>query len=465
MPDVVLKTRRQLVTEFIRRFVTYTDRVTWFGATSVIRAFATAFAGWVEGCYQLFTGLVRRFSVKGSSGDNLSDVCSERGVERDDANRAKLFVVVSPLTANATAISLGTGPVGAGDEIEVDDSSIFQVADSIRIRNGDGTVTETCAIAGITIGTGPTGGDELEIVGALVGTYNPAGEDVDVLLRVTIPAGEQVDTSVGVSFHTLAAVTTGDSNPIMDGEGTTLALADKVWCEAVTPGASGNVDVQTVTDFASTYRISGVFNPERGTGGDDDEPDYQLKYRTVHAPTIANQETLIWIEAMLKASSLDVLRAMKTTGTTVGTLFVRLLRRNGGTFNNTELQAIENLVEARVRSYMACSASNVTLTAVEVEARITLEPGYTLEEVWRAAANSLAAFLDYRTWSWGQDVDEADLLTIVNSTPGVASLETSSFLPAADTSVVDTSLPVLARLSLEDTDTGDTYNAELAVGF
>lgn len=463
--DPIIKTRRQLVTEFIRRFVTYTDRLTWFGANSSSRAFAMAFAAWIEGCYQLYVGIVRRFTVRGGADDILEDVCAERGVKRLGANRSKLYVVVSPLTANAEDVTIGTGPVGGGDEIEVDDSTIFQVGDSIRIRNGDGSVTETATIAGISIGTGFHGDDELEIVGALVGAYTPAADDVDVLLREAIPAGEQVNTSVGVSFHTLDALTTGDSNPIMDGESTSLGLADKVWCECTTTGANGDVEVLTVTDFATAYRIAGVFNPERGSGGGDEEPDYELKYRTIHAPTIANQETMAWVETVLKASSQDVLRGINATGTAVGTMYAAALRRNGGSFSAAQLTAMNAYASARARSYLSVSISNVTLTSVEVEARITLEPGYTLEEVWRAAADALVEFLDYRIWPWGQDVDEADLLTLVNSVAGVGSLETSSFLPAADTTVAADSLPTLARLSLEDMDTGATYNADLAVSF
>jgi uncharacterized phage protein gp47/JayE len=460
-----IKDRRELVNEFLRRFITYTDRVTWFGNNSTVRAFAIAFSAWVEGCHQLYVALVRRYTVMGSSGDTLSDVCAERGVVRRGATRSKLAVVLSPIMADVLGVSLGTGPVGAGDEIEIEDSTNWQVGDSIRIRNGDGTVSDVRTITGITLASGPVaGGDELEVA-VLTGVYTPATDDVDVLLRITVPAGEVVNTTEGPTFQTLENVTTGDANPIMDGESISLGLADKVWCEAVTPGVDGNVDGLTVTDFATTYRIADVFNPERATGGADEETDYELKYRTVHAPTVANQETLTWIEALMQASNNDVLRAIHSTGSAIGTLYVKVLRTNGGTFSAAELAALDAYVGSRVRSYLKCSCDNVSLTSVEVEAIITLEPGYSLEDVWRAASDALTDFIDYRTWAWGQDVDEADLLTIVNNTAGVATLETATFLPAADVSVADDSLPVLVRLSLQDSTTGNTYNAALAVGF
>ena len=114
---------------------------------------------------------------------------------------------------------------------------------------------------------------------------------------------------------------------------------------------------------------------------------------------------------------------------------------------------------------MGVSVSNLTLTSVEVEASITLQPGKTLEEVYRDAAGRLVTYLDYRLWVEGTDVDNADLLSIVNTTPGVATLQTSSFLPATPVVVAAESFPTLVRLSLRDLVSGQTLNADLAVSF
>jgi uncharacterized phage protein gp47/JayE len=458
--SVTLKDRKQLAAEFIRRFRQYTDLVTWFGPNSVMRAFALAMGGAAEGAERLYTALVRRITLMAASGTYLTSVAAERGSDRLAGQRAKVLVIVRPYQVNVTAIT-----AGATDLIEVDDSDPFAVSDSIRIRNGDGTVTEIRTIIAITSGTGPSGGDELEVA-SLTGSYTPSTEDVDVLLRYTVAAGTTLLSNSGASFETLEAVTTGDSNPVLDGEGTFVGLADKVWCECTEVGALGNIDADTIDDFSpSIDDVLSVFNPEPGTGGADEETDYDLKYRTAHRPTLANQETLTWLEALLAKGNSDVLRAIRTTSSYVSTMAVKVLHRNGGPFSTANLTALDTYAGQRVRSYLTVECSNVTLTSVEVEAQITLDPDVTLEDVWKEAANRLASFLDHRKWAWGEDVDEADLLTIVNGTPGVATLVTATFLPASDVTVAVDSLPTLASLALEDTDSGDTMQADLAVSF
>ncbi len=459
-----LKTRKDLLQEWIRRFVAYTDSVTWFGGNSVIRAMGWATAILVEACYLLVVALVRRYSVMNAAGDDLTVVAAERGADRRGASHARLLVVIDPETANVADIR----PVAGDDYIEIDDSSFFLAADSFRIRSQDGTTSEAATIAAISVGTGLINGwDELVVLGGLAGVYAPLTEDVDVLARVTIAEETEILSSAGVSFHTLEAMVTGDANPVLDGEGTALALADKVWAESTTAGVSGNIEADTLTEFSAGAQrgVARVWNPEAGVGGEDAESDLALKYRAIHGPTVASAETLSWIEQAAAAANDEVLRAVRGTEFKLGTLLVKVLRRNGGSFSAGDLAAMSSHTEARVRSYMEVEYENITLTAVAVEAQITLEPGYTLEAVWRAAASELVTFLDYRKWAFGASVDEADLLAIVNGTAGVVSLVTASFVPAADITVSVESLPTLVSLSLEDTDTGDTILADLAASF
>lgn len=449
-----LKDRKALVQEWIQRFTTYTDRVTWFGLNSVAKAVAEACGGLAHYCVLLFIGLVRRFTVMAGSGDTLRQVATDRGVRPLSAVQAKVMVIFVPEGANVSAIV----NAGANDDITVDDASPFQAGDSIRIRNGVGSVTETRTIGAVA--------GNVITVPALAGVYNPAGEDVDILFRATIPKETEIETSVGVRFQTLEQVITGDANPVLDGEGTALSLADKVWCECTTREASGNIDPKTVTGLVTPIRgVKDVYNPERGTGGADDEGDFDLKYRTMQTPTGWNQETLAWLERMAAAANSNVLRALTTTASAIGTLAIKVLHRNGGTFTSAQLKEIGQYIADRVRSYMAVEVQNVTLTAVEVEAEITLEADANLEEVWRAASSALATFLDWRKWKQGEDVDPSDLFDLVKNTAGVATVELASFLPAVAVAVGDESFPTLTRVSLLDVDSGDTINAELAQSF
>jgi len=462
MSSPEVKTRKQLVSEWIRRFTTYTDEITRFGRSGVMRAFAEAVGGLASWAFRLYVALVRRYTLMAASGDVLTEVAAERGVEKLGAQRAKVLAVVQPWSSQVAGIRT----VGPNDYLEVEDATHFAATATARIRNSTGSVTETFTVISVSVGTGLVNGwDELVCL-SLAGAYTPATDDVEVLRRYSVAADTLIDTTVGVQFQTLEAVVTGDANPVLSGEGAALSLADKVWCEAVEAGESGNVERDVLSDFATPLTdVRGVYNPERGTGGSDEEYDFDLKYRTAHYPTVQNQETLTWVETTAALVHTDVLRAIRNPTIIAGGMEVYVLHRNGGTFTTAQLDEIGAAFSDRARSYFTVTALNVTLTSVEVEAQITLEDGYTLEDVWRAVASRLADFIDFRKWEWGEDVDEADLLSIVNNTPGVANLTTSTFLPASDVSVGDESLPTLARLSIEDLTSGDTINADLAQGF
>lgn len=458
-PDI--KDRRTLLQEWIRRVVAYTDQITWFGPNSVARAFGAAFAAHVESAYLLYVALVRRYTLLGSSGAALAQVALEHGTRKLAAQPAKCLIVFQPVTTTVTAIT--TGPP---DLVEVSDSTRFQVGDSIRIRSADGSVTELCEIAAITTGTGPNGKDELELVTALVGTYNPSGENVLVLFRAIVPMDTLIRTGAGVYFQTVEATTTGDANPVLSGESLNVGLADKAWAECTTKGLAGNIETNSVVGLVTAIRgVTGCYNPEPGTGGLDEESDYDLQRRAMNSASLQNQETGAWLQAMAQEGDNRILRVLQLSPTTLATMRVAVLDRNGGTVSSTRRTALEVYIGARTRSYMGVSVSNLTLTSVEVEASITLQPGKTLEEVYRDAAGRLVAYLDYRFWVQGTDVDNADLLSIVNTTPGVATLQTSSFLPATPVVVAAESFPTLVRLSLRDLVSGQTLNADLAVSF
>ena len=118
-----------------------------------------------------------------------------------------------------------------------------------------------------------------------------------------------------------------------------------------------------------------------------------------------------------------------------------------------------------MRSLLLVSIIDVTLTNVEVEAVVTLDPDAVLRDVWREMATRIATFLDYRKWPFGQDVDEADLITIANQTPGVATLTTTAFSPSVDVAVDSESLPTLTRLAITDSNTSEVIDAFLTVAF
>ncbi len=460
MSQPELRTRTELEQDAIRRIVTYTDQLRWFGPNSTGAALAKAMAGQAARGYALFRALVRRTSLLASSGDYTTALAEELGARRRGAQRAKVLAIVVPRHAVVTAITSGVT-----DLLEVDDSSPFEVGSSVRIRSADGATTESATVIGITTGSGPGGGDELQVA-ALTNAYAPTTEDVRVLLRHPIPAGTALTTSSGVTFETVSALTVGDFNPVLNGESTFLGLADKVWCECRTRGAAGNIEAQGLLDFSPRIpEVLRVYNPERAQGGGDTESTFDLKYRASTLGALASQETPAWVEATAKEGNADVLRAVPVPSLTVGTLTVQVLATNGGALTANAKAALASYLGDRTRAGLTVVLQDVTLTSVEIDARVTLDPNADLSTVYTEAASRIAAYLDFRKWSFGADVDAADLLSIVNTTPGVATLDVSSFQPQAAVSVSSNSLPTLTRFTLTNTASGDVLGADLLVQF
>jgi uncharacterized phage protein gp47/JayE len=461
MSAPILKTRLELAQEWIRRVVAYTTRLTWFGPDSVAGAFARATGASAEVGVLNYVELAKRNSILNASGDYATQAAAERGVDRAKTTPARVLVIVKPITVNVIDITSS-----GNDFIEVDVSTGLAAAMEIVIRSADGATSETATIIAITSGTGANGGDELEVA-PLSGTYAPTTEDVDVLAHVVLPERTVITTNVGVSFETLLPMTTGEANAVLDGEGAALALCDKVWCECTTRGAQGNVEPNSVTGIEGGLPdgIASVSNPEQGYGGADAEADYELKSRTINQGSLANIETNDWIERTAQEADIDVLRAYRDDTFLLGSMNVKILHRNGGVFSTAQKDAIKAYLEDRVRSYLTITLEEVTLTSVEIEAQITLEQGAVLEDVWRAYASKVATYLDWRKWVPGDDVDWAKLFDLLVVTDGVATVDPATFSPSADVDVVDFAIPTLARISIEDTATNDTINAELAESF
>jgi uncharacterized phage protein gp47/JayE len=457
--------RGSLLSAFIRAMVAYCPAGLYFGANSVLYAIGQAVAALAEQAHLTAVALRRRLTKLSAQSSDLDEVLRESGLERLGATRARVLLVFTGSSTTVTDINVGGGSTG-GDLIEVEDSSAFAVGSPVRIRNADASVIDARTVIAITTGTGPNGGDEIDVA-TLSGTYDPGGETTTLLLRSAILAGTRLSTSAGIAFTTLSSVTIGDENPILDGASQALALADKTWAEADVAGVSGNVPALTITTFIEDAPdgVLSVTNPEAAAGGADTEADFEARARLIAAPSGVAQESAAALEVMAQKANSDVLRFIRDGQLVSGVLTGLVLHRNSGAFSSAQLIAMQEHMQARLRSGHRVSLENVVMTAVEVEARVTLAPGYSLEQVFQSGAAALVALMDYRRLDFGTDVDEAKLLSALSGTEGIASVETSTFLPAADVVVGAYSLPVLARLSLMDTDSGVTINASLSVSF
>lgn len=456
------RTLADLTADFVRRVVTYTPEVTYFGENSGAYALGVSAAQLASSVEAQARAVLRRDTLLGATGDALVEVAEEAGVPKLGATRAQVLVIVQPWAATVTAITTNT-------LLEVDDSTHFEAGDSIRITSADGTSSEVVTIAAVTTGTGPAGGDELE-VGLLVGTYD-TDAGVSVLKRHTLLAGTEFKSTAGVNFESLEDLTIGDANPVLAGESTALALADKVLCEAVTPGAAGNVEAETITDLVTPDDdVRAIFNPFAAQGGEEAEADFSLKYRTAHQPQLGAISTQAFLETLARNGNTSVLRAFPEDSDAISTLRVRVLTRSGGGLSVDARDALARFMAQRTRAAELVEVRNVVPTAIEIEADVSLDPGSgsvqtRLNAAGRRLCDAAASFLDWRKWAEGATVDEADLLGLVKTTPGIANVVTSSFQPADDTEVPAASVPMLVRVVLREVESGKSFGVDLATSY
>lgn len=465
--DPVLKTRQAHLEDAIRRVVAASANLTVFTRDSVNRSLLEPLAADAENADLAQNAILNRTLIQNAQDPHIQVIGESRGYRYDRlGRRARVLAILTPFTTNASAVTVFSGSV---DSITVADGATIAVGESIRIGYTDQS-TGTYYTETATVSAKPTA--HVIRVPTLTtrsaAQYQAAitaGYEVVVTARTTLAAGTTV-TSTGGTFQTLSAVTVGDGNSILAGEGAALSLADKVWCEATERGAAGNIDRFALTGLSpSNDGIVQVYNPERGRGGAGAEDISSYRQRVIEGPSVYAQEPLAWLLATGKELNRNLLRVVKTSTSVLNTVAIKVLKDNGGSFTSDELTALAEGLVQRSRSGILYTVANVSLTSLEVEAQIRLQPEYTLEQVWRAVSNAVATYVDFRTWPFGGDVDDAALLSIVRSVAGVANVDTATFLPSADLSVGAESLPVLTRVSVQNIATGGTINSSLAVSF
>lgn len=450
-------TPNELFNNAVLNAITYDDTVTYFGKNSAEGALLWATSNQANAIMASVAEIYRRSILKAASGDYLHDKAEENGVAWEGlATRASMYIVVVPEYAIVSNIAGG----GPNYTLTIDNEA-FLAADVVLVRGADGTVTESAVVGAVGAGT-----ITLPLNAANVVAWNAdiaAGGEVVVIFQATVPVDTTVTTSVGVTFETTKAVTTGNVNPILNGESSALALVDKAWCECTVTGSNGNVDQMSATGITPTVRgVARVFNPVQASGGTDDKSDYQIKYEVSHAATALAATPQLAIEAIAKQGNGDVFRLAYDTAGILNTISVRALTRSLSSLSSSAKTELAAYIQSRISYEVTVSISNVTMTAVEVSASVNLTPGYTLKQVWIDSVTSLATYLDLNRWPWGTDVDNSQLLRILLDTEGLASLDTATFTPAADVTVATNSLPYLARLTLTDANSGLSVGADIA---
>lgn len=445
------------------RMIGATRGVTYFGPDSVAEAVIDVAAGEAStGEAHLEQGYRRSF-LSAASGDALKEIATEEGVTPLTSTRSSCYVVFVPETSRVTAIT-GAGPY----VLTVTGYAGWQVGDSIRVKGT--TQTETATVTAIGSGTLTVAG--LTYAATYVSNI-AAGNTVRALFRVTLAADTTVAFQGGLEFQTLAAVTTGDANPVLGGEGTALALVDKAWAECTTRGIRGNVARLAATGLKVAVRgVKRVFNPLPATGGTDAESDQRIKYRVAHIPQGLARTQAQSVETLALFGFPDVLRVSVQGSIGINSIGLYALSASLAPLSATAKTDVASYILAHSPPAPSFTVTDMPIVSLEVQAVVTFAASSSSEtsaarkarfdSMWARVASTLAGYVDPGTWTYGVTVDAGQLLKIVAKDPDVVSVDPSAFSPAADVTVSSAGVPKLARLTLIDASTGYTVGDDLS---
>jgi len=257
-----------------------------------------------------------------------------------------------------------------------------------------------------------------------------------------VPVDTRASTKDGISFSTV--------------EGGTIAVGETyidLSAEADVAGSGGNVGANTITELEGTLSgITSIINPYPATGGTDSETDEELRNRAMTQLATISQGIQKSYQAWAQEANQEVLRAKaERVASSPGTVYVHLVKRSGANFNLTERNEIAEYIRTRAPVSANIVCKNVTYEEIDVSTEIRLESGYSLIDVKQTIVANLTAYLDWRTWNWGQEVQSADLMSVVNNSEGVNDIIVSRFSPVSNVTLDDYSLPKLGSVVVTQT--------------
>lgn len=297
-------------------------------------------------------------------------------------------------------------------------------------------------------------GDDLENLGKDNNTSRLESAYAGVVLvfsgtaGTVVPAGTQVQGGDGVIFETVEAITLGSANTGYDFF-PSEPLGDKVEAIATTPGTIGNVSAFTLISMvAPVSGVTDVTNPSLATGGVDAEPDNQYRVRLMERVNLLNQGTLAAYEALAREINEEALRVYSCRGSSQREVSLYVATRSGTALSSGDKTYLQESMKDYVPACVNPVVYDVTFTDIDIYAKVSLESGYTLQEVFDQMLINLADLVDWSKEDFGADVDYLKIREVCEKTAGVKKLDINSFLPAENIKCLANSLPKLNQLSL-----------------
>jgi len=321
-------------------------------------------------------------------------------------------------------------------------------------------------------------GDSLDALGEERGVERLGSNAAGVILsfsnssgsEVVVPAGTVAQSASGVQFQTVADLTLD----ALTSDYTAYPLLNKVFARATTAGATGNVPAKSITQITPPITDVAVINHYPAQNGKDIEGD--MHYRMRIALNSAMNETTTFDFYRVRSLLCDT----QVGGVDVGTRILRtmpmmrdprtvilfVLTKDGAGLSDAEKVAMKNYLEIYCPILTTIRIANVVFTPITLDVKVHLDTGYTVDGIWPNVASKLANFIDWSRWDWGQNVDDADLISVVRNCEGITNVVTDEFYThvdgglavPGDVFVAANSLPRLVSLEIRDasTTTGET---------
>lgn len=224
--------------------------------------------------YFQMSQLLDAFKLSTASGDKLDDRVAEFGILRlrPTSSTGLISITDGLLVKDTVKFNASAADV----TITLDDSSDFP--NTFALRLGEGTVGEE----DIGVASNNTSTGVLTLSGALVYDHD-AGERASIVTGsadVTISSGVRIQVPADGTTAAIVFVTV-ESGTLVNGN----FQSTPIRARAEIPGTSGNVNVSTVTEFASNppFSAASVINRTNFSGGRGLESDPELRERAFAA--------------------------------------------------------------------------------------------------------------------------------------------------------------------------------------
>jgi len=313
-------------------------------------------------------------------------------------------------------------------------------------------------------------GDDLDALGEEVGVARQGANASGVVLTFTgtsgtvIPSGTVAQSASGVQFVTTSALTLGALNPSYSDVDVRYAMKDKVFARANVDGLSGNVPAKSITQIQPPIDGVRVTNHFPAQNGKDKENDTHYRARIALETSRLDRCTIDFYR--IKSLYCDT----EIGGVPVGAKILRVLpvrvgirkillwvvTKDGAGLSASEKAALKAYIERYNPVLSEIIVENVVFTPLSMSVKVEVESGYTALGVWPTVAGKLAEYINWSIWRWGENVDDAELVSIVKNCEGIANVVIEEFYThyvggsamPGDVFVPSNSLPRLTELSV-----------------